>query len=147
MWTKARALLLIAFLALASCTGEILEDPAPVIQLEAAGPSTVVELRDSIYMRISFYDADGDLGENLTNENNLFVVDTRLNLAHEFRISQLVPGGAAVPIQGELEWTLPGVYRLDENLASEEVVYEIYLVDRAGHQSNTLTTPAFTIVP
>ena len=147
MWIKARALLLLAFPALASCTGEMMEDSSPVIQLEAAGPSTVVELRDSIYMRISFYDADGDLGENLTNENNLFVVDTRLNLAHEFRISQLVPGSATVPIQGELEWTLPGVYRLDENLASEEVVYEIYLVDRAGNPSNTLTTPAFTIVP
>ena len=54
---------------------------APEISLEEVSPGTVQEYQDSIYMRISFYDKDGDLGENFTDDPNLFVVDNRLGLA------------------------------------------------------------------
>jgi hypothetical protein len=117
---------------------------APQITLEEVGPEEVVALEDSIYMRIGFYDKDGDLGENFTDDKNLFVVDQRLNLAHEFRISNIVPGGADVPIQGFLEWTIPSVYITNGN-ASQKVNYSIYVIDRAGHQSNILETPTITI--
>jgi hypothetical protein len=50
-----------------------------------------------------------------------------------------------VSIQGELEWTINSVYVTgSEN--SETVDYDIYVVDRAGNQSNVLVTPAITIV-
>ena len=117
----------------------------PEISLEEIGPNTVVEFSDSLYMRISFYDADGDLGENYTNDKNLYVVDERLGFAHEFRISQIVPGSAEVPIQGELEWIIPSMYRTNTN-SSQQVVYTIYVIDRAGNQSNTITTPPITII-
>lgn len=116
----------------------------PQIALEQVGPDAVVALEDSIYMRISFYDKDGDLGENFTDDKNLFVIDSRLNLAHEYRISSIVPGGAEVPIQGELEWTIPSVYITNGN-ASQKVSYSIYVVDRAGNQSNILETQQITI--
>ena len=116
----------------------------PQLTLEEVGPNQVVALEDSIYMRIGFYDKDGDLGENFTDDRNLFVVDHRLNLAHEFRISNIVPGGAEVPIHGELEWTIPSVYITNGN-ATQKVSYSIYVVDRAGNQSNTLETPEITI--
>lgn len=116
----------------------------PQIVLEEVGPDTVVALEDSIYMRISFYDKDGDLGENFTDDKNLFIIDSRLNLAHEYRISNIVPGGAEVPIQGELEWTIPSVYITNGN-ASQKVSYSIYVVDRAGHQSNILETQEIRI--
>ena len=119
----------------------------PEIQLQELGPEHIVALEDSIYMRISFFDSDGDLGENLTSENNLFVVDERLELAHEFRISNMVPGGAEVPIQGELEWTIPSVFLTNSNGESEFVTYRIYVVDRAGNKSNTITTAPITILP
>ena len=114
------------------------------LPLEEIGPDQVVALEDSIYMRIGFYDKDGDLGENFTDDRNLFVLDHRLNLAHEFRISNIVPGGAEVPIQGSLEWTIPSIYITNGN-ASQKVSYSIYVVDRAGNQSNTLETPQITI--
>jgi len=117
----------------------------PQITLEEVGPDQVVALEDSIYMRIGFYDKDGDLGENFTDDKNLFVVDQRLNLSHEFRISNIVPGGADVPIQGFLEWTIPSVYITNGN-ASQIVIYSIYVVDRAGNQSNILETPTITII-
>ena len=129
-------------LAVASCDRN---KYAPQISLEEVGPEQVVALEDSIYMRIGFYDKDGDLGENFTDDKNLFVVDQRLNLAHEFRISNIVPGGADVPIQGFLEWTIPRVYITNGN-ASQKVNYSIYVVDRAGNQSNILETPTITII-
>jgi hypothetical protein len=115
--------------------------------LEELGPEHIVALEYSIYLRISFVDSDGDLGENLTSENNLFVVDERLELAHEFRISNMVPGGAEVPIQGELEWAIPSVFLTNSNGESEFVTYRIYVVDRAGNKSNTITTAPITILP
>lgn len=118
---------------------------APQISLEEIGPGTITEFQDSIYMRISFFDQDGDLGENYTDEPNLFVVDNRLELVHEFRISNIVPNGAEVQIQGELEWTINSVY-LTGNNASETVDYDIYLVDRAGNRSNVITTPSVEVV-
>jgi len=129
-------------LAVASCDRN---KYAPQISLEEVGPEQVVALEDSIYMRIGFYDKDGDLGENFTDDKNLFVVDQRLNLAHEFRISNIVPGGTDVPIQGFLEWTIPRVYITNGN-ASQKVNYSIYVVDRAGNQSNILETPTITII-
>ena len=56
----------------------------------------------------------------------------------------IVPGGAEVPIQGSLEWTIPSIYITNGN-ASQKVSYSIYVVDRAGNQSNTLETPQITI--
>lgn len=131
-------------LTLLSCEDTVLPSSIPEIALIEVGPETVVQYNDSIYMRISFYDGNGDLGENLTSDNNLFVIDNRLGLAHEFRISAIVPGGAEVPIQGELEWTIPSVY-LTGTDPSETVTYDIYVIDRAGNQSNTLTTSPITI--
>lgn len=119
----------------------------PKIALEELGPTTIVALEDSIYMRISFFDGNGDLGENLTSEKNLFVVDERLELAHEFRISNMVPGGAEVPIQGSLEWTIPSVFLTNSLGETEEVTYRIYVIDRAGNQSNTIVTNPITIQP
>lgn len=118
---------------------------APQISLEEVGPGTITEYQDSIYMRISFYDKDGDLGENFTDDPNLFVLDNRLGIAHEFRISNIVPGGAEVSIQGELEWTINSVY-ITGSESSEVVDYDIYVVDRVGNQSNILTTPGITVV-
>jgi len=122
-------------------------DEAPEIALEEIGPEQIIAIKDSIYMRISFYDANGDLGENMTNDRHLFVVDERLELAHEFRISAIVPGGAEVPIQGELEWVIPSVFITNTAGEPEDVTYRIYLFDREGNKSNTITTPAISIVP
>lgn len=137
--------LIVFFLALAaaSCNGN--KSYPPEINLEEVSPGTIQEYKDSIYMRISFYDKDGDLGENFTDDPNLFVIDNRLGLAHEFRISNIVPGGAEVSIQGELEWTINSVY-ITGSENSETVDYDIYVVDRAGNHSNVLVTPSITIV-
>ena len=64
---------LITTLFLASCEDTIVRTTKPSIELQEVGPETVVQYNDSIYMRIGFYDKDGDLGENFTDDRNLFV--------------------------------------------------------------------------
>lgn len=140
-----KSVLLFYLLAVVSCNGSF--GDAPEIAIEQVGPTSVVQFKDSIYMRISFYDPNGDLGENLVDENNLFVVDNRLDLTHEYRISNMVPGGAQVPIQGELEWTIGGLFLTNTSNQPEDVTYTIYVIDRAGNQSNILTTDPIEILP
>ena len=121
------------------------ENFAPEIALESSGPTTVVEFVDSIEIVLSFRDMDGDLGENYTDDKNLFVLDSRLGLYHTYRISSLVPGGASVPIQGELKFTIPSVFLSTAQLNEEKVHYTIHVIDRAGNESNRVETPQITI--
>ena len=72
---RQQILLLLIILFAGSCDRN---KYVPQITLEEVGPDQVVALEDSIYMRIGFYDKDGDLGENFTDDRNLFVVDHRL---------------------------------------------------------------------
>lgn len=139
------ALTLLVVMALASSCREALGKNDPVITLLEVGPQTIVEYKDSVYIRLSFYDANGDLGENFTNDDNLFAVDERMGIAHAYRISNLVPGGANVSIQGELEFLIPSVF-LTGSGPSEELSYTIYVVDRAGHFSNEINTGVLTVV-
>ena len=138
-------LFLLLTLTLFNACREALGKNDPVIALLEVGPTTLVECEDSLYIRLSFYDANGDLGENFTDDDNLFAVDDRMGVAHAYRISNLVPGGVNVAIQGELEFLIPSVF-LTGSGPSEELSYTIYVVDRAGHHSNNVNTGALTVV-
>lgn len=139
------ALTLLMVMALSISCREALGKNDPVIALLEVGPKTIIETKDSVYIRLSFYDANGDLGENFTNEDNLFAVDDRMGIAHAYRIANLVPGGANVAIQGELEFLIPSVF-LTGSGPTEELSYTIYVVDRAGHHSNEVNTGVLMVV-
>lgn len=141
---KSTLALLLLFAFACSCR-EALGKNDPVIALLEVGPTTIVEYKDSVYIKLSFYDANGDLGENFTDDDNLFVVDDRLGVAHAYRISNLVPGGANVAIQGELVCLIPSVF-MTGNGPSENLSYTIYVIDRAGHHSNEVNTGPLTVV-
>ncbi|MEL6732380.1 MAG: hypothetical protein AAFP83_14720, partial [Bacteroidota bacterium] len=61
-----------------------------------------------------------------------------------FHLQQLAPDEANVPIQGTFVVTLPFTI-LTDNAAEQNVSFEIYVVDRAGNQSNILTTPEIVV--
>ena len=117
----------------------------PVISLVSAGPDTIREFVDSIQVVISYEDLDGDLGQNNTDADNLFVRDLRADITYGYRIQQLVPGGTAVPIRGELRFSIKNLYRLD-TLPTEAVSFNIYCQDRAGHTSNAVSAGPFYIL-
>lgn len=136
-------LVLIVLLAVACKKEEPLSD-TPGIALKGAGPDRIQAYTDSVYFHISYKDGDGDLGSNDPLKENLFVRDTRINLVYGYRIQELVPGGAKVPISGDLHFSLPNTV-ISGSGAEEPVTYQIWVEDDAGHTSNMLNAGPFTV--
>lgn len=142
---RKRIIIIGLVLIAAACGEDIVLDDSPSIELVSIGPSTVVELQDSIQIVIRYEDGDGDLGENTPDAKNYYLVDERIDLEYRFRIRELVPNSASVPIAGTLVLTLPNTV-ITNGSTSEELTYSIWIVDRAGNQSNTVTAGPITVV-
>jgi hypothetical protein len=137
---------IIVVFCITSCKkSELISTDAPEIEFVNIFPSEVIEYQDKILITISYIDANGDLGENDPDVKNLFVIDSRNDVMYEYRIQQLCPDEAEITIQGELNVELKNTALVDENVSSEEVTYTIYIRDRAGNDSNTITTSAITV--
>jgi hypothetical protein len=109
----------------------------PEINLVSVSSTSVAE-GDPVTFVISYVDGDGDLGENTANVYNLFLTDTRVNVTYKYRIKQLAPDNANIIIKGNLD-VLLGSTAITDSSDSQNVIYKMYVVDRAGHQSNTIT--------
>ena len=117
--------------------------PIPQISLIDVSPTSVQALDDEIRFEVQYQDGDGDLGSS-DDTKNLFIQDLRIDNPHTFHLQQLAPDGANVPIQGTFVVTLPFTI-LTDNATEQNVRFEIYVVDRAGNQSNILTTPEIVV--
>lgn len=111
----------------------------PQLELISIGPKQLVEFQDSVLIRLRYSDGDGDLGGVHPDSNNLFVLDSRIDLTYAYRIQELVPDSALVPIQGTLEVVLNGLFLVEDSI-SEQVRFKIYAKDKAGNRSNTVET-------
>lgn len=125
------------------------EDPfvnkEPFIELVNVTPVQAVEFSDSLIFTVHYRDNDGDLGENTATVKNLFLTDNRVNVEYAYRIQQLAPSGSNVPIEGDLLVVLKSVARTDTTLAQQVATFSLYVVDRAGHKSNTVVSVPVTI--
>lgn len=119
-------------------------DEVPSLELISIAPNTVVQFEDSVVIRLDYEDGNGDLGGFPADSVNLFVVDNRNGVPFEFRIQELVPGGAEVPIKGTLSITLQNLF-LTGTGSQESATFSIYAYDRAGHKSNVVKTPAVVV--
>ena len=117
----------------------------PTIELLSLTPQMVVEFQDSLVFNIKYRDNDGDLGENDPNVKNLFITDNRIGIVYDYRIQQLAPTGSAIAIEGTLQVVLNSVARTDTSLAQQSATFSVYVKDRAGNKSNTVTSGAITI--
>ncbi|MBL0018509.1 MAG: hypothetical protein IPP17_19240 [Bacteroidetes bacterium] len=120
-----------------------LTDPVPTILGITVSPATVVEFQDSIIFLIDYRDGDGDLGEN-SPDAHTSSSDNRINVTEEFRIRELAPQGAEIPITGTLRVVLRNT-GITDNSNSQTVTYTIYMKDRAGNESDRLVTPSITV--
>ncbi len=118
--------------------------PIPEIEFVSVTPQNIQEYADSLVFTISYRDGDGDLGENTTTAENFFLADSRNNVIYKFRIPQLSPDNSAIAISGNLNVTLANTAIIDGS-ASQTFSYSIYVKDRAGNQSNTVTTSSVTV--
>lgn len=136
------ALALSALLFACNTENEISE--VPEISFISVAPNVVTEYQDSLVFTISYRDGNGDLGENNTDNDNLFVQDSRNLVTYGFRLQQLAPDNADIAIQGNLNVTLPNTAIINGG-QSESVAYTIWLVDRAGNESNRVISSTVTV--
>ena len=115
------------------------DNPVPVIEFKNVSPATVKEFTDSLVFTIHYKDGDGDLGENNADVKNLFLTDNRIGIKYEYRIQQLAPDNSAIAISGDLKIVLKNVSVTDSS-SQQNASFSVYLVDRAGHSSNTVTS-------
>jgi hypothetical protein len=127
---------------LAACKPEDVPEISviPEIELISLSPLQAKEFKDSLVFEIRYTDGDGDLGSNDQSARNLFITDNRVQLVHEFRIKQLAPTGANVPITGTLRTVLPNAI-ITDNSNQQTVNFSIQLRDRAGNLSNVVLSP------
>ncbi len=135
-------ILLAAFLL--SCEKEDVISDNPSIKFLSITPTTAQEYTDDINIKIFYTDANGDLGENSPDAFNLFVKDNRNDIEYKFRIPELTPSGSDIAIEGNFNIIINGTGITNET-SSQKVDYAIYVKDRAGNKSNTITTSKITI--
>ena len=116
----------------------------PLIEFISVGPSQFIEYQSTLTFTISYRDGDGNLGENNPDVTNLFLTDNRNNVTYKYRVQQLAPEGSSIAIEGKLNIVLNNT-GITDNSNSQTFTYSIYLVDRAGNTSNTVTTSAVTV--
>jgi hypothetical protein len=143
---KKLFILFVSFSMISSCKKDkkIEISTTPVIEFLSITPSTAVEYQDKITITISYKDGDGDLGENAPDVKNLFLTDLRNNVTYQYRISQLGPSGQVTPIQGTLTVELKNT-AITNGTSSQAVSFSLYLKDRTGNSSNSITTSAITV--
>lgn len=139
-------LLMVCMYFIGACKKDAADhNPVPKISFVSATPGTVQEFTDSLVLKISYEDGDGDLGENNPDVKNMFVTDNRIGITYEYRIQQLAPNNSSIPIQGNLNAVLSSV-AITDGSASQNATFSIYIMDRAGNKSNTVTSGTIVII-
>ncbi len=133
-------------------------DDSPVFPLEpeiffvGISPEQATQYTaDEIQLTIRYQDGDGDLGyEGSERINNLYITDTRSFFATNpsrtaaYSIPSLTPDTRRPSIQGEITIS---IMTPPAEPNAELLVYEVYLVDRAGNMSNVIKTTPITVNP
>ncbi|MEP7195666.1 MAG: hypothetical protein ABI851_04055 [Saprospiraceae bacterium] len=154
-----RSLILISFslatlLLLSHCISSDTHSEIPLIKLAGLSKSTMIQgdlNQDSIWISIDFEDGDGDLGWGSSDaRKDIFVIDRRTNIiSDQFKMPD-IPDSNGKLITGTFQirnyttccifpnnippCTSPPQFPLDT------ISYEIYVKDRAGHESNHVFT-------
>ncbi len=136
--------LLIVCLCFASCNKDAAVSSVPVIKFLDVNSTSIKEFKDSLVIRFEYTDADGDIGEDNPDKNDLFIKDRRLANADYYFIKPLSPPGSEIKIKGIISVQIKNTFLLGTG-NSELTQFDIKLRDRAGNWSNSINTPNITI--
>ena len=149
MTMRISAYIIIASMLLSACNKDEEINPpiseVPEIELMSVSPGTVVALEDSIVFLIHYIDGDGDLGYNEPDSMSLYITDNRIPLTESFFVPWLAPEGSKITIEGDLEVQLHNTILVDPDSDSETVTFTVWMRDRAGNLSNSVTTGPITV--
>ena len=116
----------------------------PEINIISVNPINVLEFQDSIVFVIQYIDGNGDIGTENADTKSLYLTDNRVNITESYHIPPLAPLNSSIAIQGNLNVVLNKT-AVFGTANSESATFSIYLVDRAGNSSNTVTSESITI--
>jgi len=116
----------------------------PEIELLGLSHDTIREYIDIMTISFEYTDGDGDIGFVEPDKYALFIRDTRLSEFDGFYIGPVAPTDTLVPIRGVLNVEFPNLF-IFGNATEESTNFEIMMVDRAGNESNTLSTKTILI--
>ena len=106
---------------------------------------------DSVLVTISFTDGDGDIGDIDTTLSLVFI-DSRNGAKNDLKIPFVNEVGASSGIKGEISFIVnaqccifpdPFINPCTDVLPGypyDPLTYDVYITDRAGNESNTVTT-------
>lgn len=115
-------------------------------------------LQDSVIIELSFTDGDGDLGvESKDTTSNLFITDNRTGFLYTpFKLPIIPTAGANNGVSGTLRLKIYTTCCIFPDLIppcttppafpDNEINFDIYMVDRAGNESNTITTSNLSLI-
>jgi len=119
----------------------------PVIELVDVIPTTVQEFQEKLYIHLAYEDGNGDLGFFNPDLPSVFVKDSRLTEYDAYHIPPLAPTDSEVAIKGILTVELKNTFILGvDAIESQVITYDIKVVDRAGNESDVITTMPITII-
>ncbi len=116
----------------------------PSLEFVKITPIVVAEFVDEVKITVLYRDKDGDIGENDPEVKNLFLTDNRNDVEYSFRIPELTPQGSEIAIEGNFEINLK-VLSVIGYQQEESATFSVYILDRSGNKSNTVTTESITV--
>ena len=131
-------------LAFVSCSKDSALSSVPVIKFLDVNSTSIKEFKDSLVIRFEYTDADGDIGEDNPDKNDLFVKDRRLVSADYYFVKPLSPPGSEIKITGIISVQIKNTFLLGTG-NSELTQFNLKMRDRAGNWSNSINTPNITI--
>ncbi len=143
-----------ALIAIPSCVSPPEYPLEPVLEFVSLSSTTLDEgLQDTVYLRFSFTDGDGDIGhgdpqaEEADTTRNVFLEDSRVpGFPIFYHIDAVEQAKNVQAISGFIDLRFnPGFFACLNLEARDTLILSLYIVDRAGRRSNTITTPPLTI--
>ena len=117
---------------------------APSIKLLSVSSTDLLQFKDSLVITLEYQDANGDIGEDNPDQNDLMVKDRRLSNADYYFIKPLSPPSSNIKIKGVIAVQIKNTFLLGTG-NSEITQFDIKLKDRAGNWSNSVSTPEINI--
>jgi hypothetical protein len=133
-------LILMLTLLVASCVKPPDYPIEPRIEFRGMNQNTFDELdEDSLSVVIYFEDGDGDLGSE--DSVNMFWEDSRVpGYQVPFKIPFIEVQGNSKAISGTITTFYPISFCINDDDPVDSFYYKIFIVDRAGHESNVDST-------
>jgi hypothetical protein len=149
---------LLCVVALASCKDETPRSTTPSISFVSMDPRTVkaASSEDTVFLTFRFSDGDADLGvgaNTSTPQYDVFLTDNRDNKVSQYLFPEIadelrdpakgMTGTATIILQAALLRPRDSLH----TVLGDTLKYEVYVKDRAGHESNRFTTPEIFLTP